>query len=339
MVTIKDVAQAAQVSISTVSHVINGTRYVSDELRLRVLDAMETLGYRPNVLARSLRRGSTATIGLILPDNANMFFAEIAREIEDLGFQNGYNVILCNSNDNPIKELNYTNTLLQKQVDGMLFISTGGSGEAVQRILAEGVPVVIVDRELDGVETDCILLDNFQGGYLAGQYLIGLGHRKFGCISGPSELTPSHLRVQGFLQAIQDAGLSFDENDMVSGDFHYESGERSMDQLLSRGDRRFTAVFVLNDMMAIGALRSAINHGLRVPQDLSIIGFDGIALTQAVSPALTSIAQPIQQIAACSIDLLLKQIRAKEKGEQPTNRERMILSPHILEGESCAPLS
>lgn len=339
MVTIKDVAQAAQVSISTVSHVINGTRYVSDELRLRVLDAMQNLGYRPNGLARSLRRGSTATIGLILPDNANMFFAEIAREIEDLGFQNGYSVILCNSNDNPTKELTYTNTLLQKQVDGMIFISTGGSGEAMQRILSEGVPVVIVDRELDGVETDRILLDNFQGGYLAGQYLIGLGHCRFSCISGPSQLTPSHLRVQGFLQALQDAGLSFDESNMVSGDFHYESGERCMDQLLDHGARRFTALFVLNDMMAIGALRSAINHGLRVPQDLSIIGFDGISLTQAVSPALTSIAQPIQQIAASSIELLLNQIRAKQKGGQPTSRECMILSPQILEGESCTPLS
>jgi LacI family transcriptional regulator len=337
MATIKDVAKTAQVSITTVSHVINGTRHVSDKLRERVLCAMETLGYRPNAVAQSLRRGSTGTIGLILPDNANMFFAEIARIIEDLGFQNGYSVILCNTNDDPGKEFTYTRTLLEKQVDGMLFISAGNSGPSTRRILEEGVPMVVVDRELPDMETDQILVDNFAGGYIAGQYLTHLGHRRLACIGGPLRLTPSAQRIQGFTHALEEANLPFDPEYMVRGDFRFPSGEQAMDHLIEMGSRRPSAVFVCNDMMAFGAIRSAHKHQLQVPQDLSIIGFDDIPLAQAVSPGLTTIAQPIAQLAQKSIDLLLEKMNRRSAAAEPCETQRIMLAPHLIERDTCAP--
>lgn len=336
MTTIKDVAEAAQVSITTVSHVINGTRFVSDDLRERVNQAMQALGYRPNGLARSLRRGRTGTIGLILPDNANMFFAEIAREIEDLGFRAGYSVILCNTNDDHQKEVAYTATLLEKQVDGMIFISAGGSEDALQRILAEGVPVVVVDRET-GVETDLILVDNFTGGYLAGQHLVRLGHRRLACISGPSRLTPSAQRVEGFLAALREAHIAFEPDSLVSGDFRYPSGDACMETLLDMDSRRPSAVFVCNDMMAIGALRCAHRRGLNVPRDISIMGYDDIPLAMAVSPALSTIAQPMKDIAQKSVELLFEQIRARQSGERQAGGgpRRIMLAPQVIDRESC----
>lgn len=338
MTTIKDVAEAAQVSITTVSHVVNGTRFVSEDLRLRVLAAMQRLGYRPNGLARSLRRGHTGTIALILPDNANMFFAEIAREIEDLGFQNGYSVILCNTNNDNEKEIAYTTTLLEKQVDGLIFISAGGSQESLALLQASGTPLVIADRELAGVKADLIQIDNFNGGYLAGEYLVRLGHRRLGCISGPERLTPSAQRVEGFLKALADAHIPFEPYSLVSGDFSYPSGEQSMQQLLALGPRRPSAVFVCNDMMAIGALRAATIHGLQIPASLSIIGFDGISLANAVSPALTTIAQPIHEMAQNAVNLLLEQIKARAM--LPTlngSHKGIVLAPRLIERESCAP--
>lgn len=336
MTTIKDVAEDAKVSITTVSHVINGTRHVSDKLRERVLNSMEILDYRPNAVAQSLRRGSTGTIGLILPDNANMFFAEIARIIEDLGFAHGYSVILCNTNDDPNKELAYTRTLVEKQVDGILFISAGSSDLSMRRILKEGMPIVVVDRELDGLETDRILLDNCSGGYIAGKYLVNLGHRHLACIGGPARLTPSVQRIEGFIQALSETNLPFNPEYLVRGDFHFPSGEQCMDTLIQMGSRRPSAVFVCNDMMAIGAMRSAYKHGLRIPRDLSIIGFDDIPLAQAVCPGLTTIAQPITLLAQKSIDLLLERMNPQPVGANNREVQRIVLAPHLVERDSCA---
>ena len=334
MATIKDVAETAQVSISTVSHVVNGTRFVSKDLRLRVENAMQQLGYRPNALARSLRRGRTGTIGLVIPDNANLFFAEIAREIEELGFQNGYSVILCNTDDDPQKEIAYTTTLLEKKVDGIIFISAGGSEEILLRVLKAHMPVVLVDREAR-VDTDMILLDHVAGGFLAGQYLVRLGHRRLACISGAIQLPPSSQRVEGFLAALHEARVPFDMNNLVSGDFRYISGERCMDQLLNQGPTRPTAVFACNDLMAIGAIRSAHSHGLNVPQDISIIGFDDIPLAQAISPALTTIAQPVAELAKRPVEFLIKQIQARENNSNNTVTQRIILAPKLVERDSC----
>ncbi|MCK4900317.1 MAG: LacI family DNA-binding transcriptional regulator, partial [Anaerolineales bacterium] len=236
MVTMRDVAERASVSVTTVSHVINQSRPVSDELRGRVLAAMEELGYQPNTLARSLRRGETHTIGIIIPDSANPFFAEVARGIENTSFEHGYSVILCNTDNDLERESLYTDVLVKKQVDGILFVAAGLSAENIQALQKRGIPLVIVDRQVSGVEVDSVLTDNVQGGLLATRHLIDLGHNRIGCIVGPSDLTPSAARVTGYQQALNEAGISYDEVLIVKGDFQYESGFEAANRLLSMDD-------------------------------------------------------------------------------------------------------
>src|SRR3954447_12186282 len=272
MATIREVAEQAQVSVSTVSHVINRTRFVDSETQERVRQAISTLGYRPNLLARSLRRRETRTIGLLVPDNANPYFAEFARVIENAGFAEGYSVILCNSDRSEAKEETYVDVLLAKQVDGLVVISSTERIDLLQRVLDVGVPLVVVDRNLTGLSVSQVLVANEQGGYLAGRHLVELGHRRVGCIGGPSEGNPSWDRVLGFKRALAEAGVSLPPQAIVAGDFRYTGGEAGMRALLEH-NRGLTAVFASNDLMAIGAMITLRQAGLRVPEDVSVIGF------------------------------------------------------------------
>jgi LacI family transcriptional regulator len=305
--TINDVARLAGVSITTVSHVINGTRFVSEDLRKRVADAMQTLNYQPNSLARSLRMGLSKSIGLIVPDISNLFFAEIARAIEDAGYQHGYSVILCNTDDDPQKEATYVDVLRAKQVDGVIFISAGGISEGVNKLLEAHIPMVVIDREIPNIAADIVLVDNLQGGYLAARHLIETGHRRIACIAGPSDLTPSNQRLVGYQRALVEASLDCDERLVVRGDFHAETGYKAALDLLQI-DPRPTAIFACNDMMAIGALHAAYALKIRVPEDLAIVGFDDIELVSYVYPPLTSMAQPKQEIGKMAVDLIMERI-------------------------------
>lgn len=340
MATIKDVAERAEVSITTVSHVINRTRYVSEDLTQKVYDAMRTLNYRPNILARSLRSGRTKTIGLIVPDISNAFFAEISRKIEDKGFEFGYNVILCNTDDNPEKEEQYINVLIAKQVDGLIFISSGDSGGFQKNPYGGDIPVVIADRDVEGIESDVVLIDNYTGGVKATQYLISLGHKKIGCISGPSPIRPSAQRVEGYKSALSAAGIAFDPDLLQTGDFRFEGGEKGMKALLSLHAPP-TAVFACNDMMALGAMRVIKNAGLRVPEDFSLIGFDNTPLASLVFPPMTTIAQPIKAIADLSVELLIEKIELKEESKhnkslKPEYKRIVLETDLIVRGSTAA---
>ncbi len=332
MSTMKDVAEAAGVSVTTVSHVINETRYVSDELRARVLKAMEELNYHPNILARSLRRGKTHTIALIVPDNSNPFFAEIARVAETIGFENDYSVILCNSNKSVEREAAYLDVLIAKKVDGIIFIAAGSTQEHLQELAREGIPVVVADRDVPQTLADVVLVNHEQGGYDATKYLIGLGHRRIACIAGPSPLTPSADRVHGYKRALAEAGIPFDEQLVVPCTESYVSGEIAMAQLLNLNEPP-TAVFAYNDVTAIGALRAIANAGLQVPRDISIVGFDDIPLASAVVPSLTTIAQPIAELATLAVEILISRLR----GSETLPGKRIMLETRLIVRESCAP--
>lgn len=334
MTTIRDVAQAAGVSITTVSHVINGTRYVSEEVAADVRRALLELGYRPNVVARSLRSGKTRTIGLLLPDNSNLFFAEMSRVIEDVSYQNGYSLIICNTDDNLDKERSYLDTLVQKQVDGMIFISAGGSSHNIQALQKNHTHLVVVDREFEGAQADTVLVDNQMGGYMAARHLIQLGHKQIACITGPSQMNPSADRLNGFRKALSEAGLPVDEALILRGDYRYQSGERCMHELHLLG-RPFSAIFVCNDMMAIGAIKAAHNLNLNIPHDISIIGFDNIPLAEAISPSLTTIAQPIAEVATVATHLLLEKMTSSHF-QFNGQFQRIVLQPSLLVRESCA---
>lgn len=311
MPTIREVAQKAQVSYTTVSHVINNTRFVTEETRQRVLAAMAELSYRPNTLARALRRGETCTLGLILPDSANPFFAEVGRSIEEAAFEKGYNIILCNSEGNKDKELRYVKVLSEKQMDGIIFMATGDETSSLHSLLEQDIPIVVVDRELPEIEMDLVLTNNWEGGYLATQHLIDLGHRRIACIAGPSFLTPSAQRVTGYRQALLDSGLEYNENLVVQGDFHPQTGWQGAQQLLMLPEPP-SAIFVCNDMMAIGVLSLAAAFGIRIPDELSVVGFDNIDLSAYTIPPLTTYAQPKTLLGQSAVSLLLERIQDRE---------------------------
>lgn len=333
MATIKDVARLAGVSITTVSHVINDTRYVSDELKTRVHQAMQDLNYRPNILARSLRSGETQTIGLIVPDSANLFFAEIAKVIEDIGFSNGYSVVLCNSSNSLEKERAYIKTLINKQVDGAIFISSGGSHTDIQDLIEAKIPTVIVDRDIQAEFVDVVLLDNEHGGYIATKHLIELGHTQIACITGPNELTPSIRRLEGYRRALHEANLPVEPAHILEGDFQYQSGFDLTEHLLT-SDCPTSAIFACNDMMALGVLNAAYRWRLRVPEDLAIVGFDDIQMTHAIFPTLTTVSQLISQMGETSINLLLQRIR----NASYLAPQRVTLTPELVVRESTVGL-
>ena len=324
-------AERANVSVTTVSHVINETRPVSDELRQRVLAAMDELGYQPNLLARSLRQGKTHTIGMIIPDNANPFFAEMARGVEDASFEQGYSVILCNSDGNLDKELLYANVLAEKRVDGIIFVAAGLSIERILDLQARRMPLVVVDRDLPEAAVDSVLTDNAQGGWLATHHLVELGHRRIGCITGPSDITPSAERITGYRQALDESGIPVDKALIVRGDFQYDSGYQAASQLLQMDDPP-TAIFACNDLMAIGVMSAALKLGLHIPADLSVIGFDDVRLASFANPPLTTIVQPKYEIGVIATTMLLERMHDLE---MPARRR--VFETNLLLRQSTAP--
>jgi LacI family transcriptional regulator len=333
--TQEDVARLAGVSRATVSYVINnrtdGNVRISEETRCRVLDAVKELGYRPNVLARSLRQGQTHTIGMIVPDNTNPFFAEVARGVEDTSFQQGYSVILCNSDSDPDKELLYTNVLAEKRVDGILFVAVGMSAERICGLQERRMPVVVVDRDIPDVAVDSVMTANERGGWLATRHLIELGHRRIGCIAGPSDVTPSAERGTGYRQALREAVLSVEEELIMRGDFQYESGYQAARQLLSMDDPP-TAIFACNDLMAIGAISAAVELGRQVPADLSVVGFDDVPLASFANPALTTVVQPKHEIGVVAATMLLERMQDPDKPPR-----RRMLNTKLVVRKSTAP--
>ena len=324
MATIREVAESAGVSYATVSHVINNTRVVSQGTRERVLAAMAALNYRPNALARSLRQGKTNTMGLVLPDSANPFFAEISRSIEDAAFKKGYSVFLCNTELDTQRELFYVDVLSKKQVDGIIFVAAGDQADSLDFLLRQNMPVVMIDRDLPNVEVDAVLTDHQLGGFLATRHLIELGHKRIACIAGPSSITPSAQRMTGYRQALEQAGLPYDEGLIIRGDYHARSGMEVTHAILKLVPRP-TAIFALNDLMALGALRAAAEAGYAVPRELAVVGYDDLELAQFTTPPLTTIAQPKREIGAQAVNLLVERISRRS-----LSPNRLILAPELI---------
>ncbi len=224
MATIKDVAALAGISYTTVSHVLNKTRPVSEEVRVKVEAAIKHLDYVPSAVARSLKAKTTATIGLLVPNSLNPYFAELARGIEDYCERNGYCVILCNSDDNPEKQRNYLRVLLEKRIDGLIVTSAGGDSGLAQGLAGVRTPMVIVDRGLDGVDADLVRIDHQYGAYLATRHLLELGHRDIACIGGPAQTSVAQLRLAGFHQALREAGVAVPASRLLESDFSSDRG-------------------------------------------------------------------------------------------------------------------
>ena len=263
-----------------------------------------------------------------------MFFADIARRIENIGYANGYSVILCNSDNDLAKQRNYINTLIAKQVDGTIFISAGEFDEDLERLSNSNIPIVVADRVVPLSLADVVLLDNEDGGYIAVKHLCELGHQKIGCITGPSDVSPSMQREEGYECALREYGLPIRKEFVIPGDFTFKGGSQAMAALLALDDRP-SAVFVFNDMMAIGAISTARRLGYQVPKDISIIGFDDIELASAINPALTTIAQPKQEMAEIATSRLIEKMLACDSDWE---NEQIILKAKLIIRESTAEL-
>ena len=326
-VTIKDVAKRAGVAISTVSRVINNSGYVASETREKVLRAVEEMKFVPSHMARSLVSRETKSLGLIMPDITNPFFPAIARGVEDAAAALGYTVVLCNTDDDLAREEAYVKTLREKFIDGIIFVTVTPGNQEIKDLLDNGMPVVALDRSQEVLTAPAVLVDNVEGGYMATRYLIERGHRLIAHISGPEYMSTSVDRRTGYQKALKEAGLEVLPALLRRGDFRLEGGYREMKAILESGVRP-TALFAANDLMAIGAMRALEESGLRVPDDVSVIGYDDISLASLVKPTLTTIRQPAYQMGQEAVRLLVRRIL---RDEPPTE---IILHGELIERES-----
>lgn len=332
MSTIKHVAARAGVSFTTVSHVLNGTRRVSDSARERVERAIAEMGYAPSAVARALKMSETCILGVLVPNITNPFFAELTRGIEDCCRRTDYSVFLCNSDDDPERQSRYLQTLLERRVDGLLLAAAAGEASPLaQRLASARVPTVVVDRHIPGLAADLVRVDHEGGARLAVEHLLELGHRKIACLAGPSEFAVSRARVAGWRAAMAQARIEPEPGWLLEGDFSAAAGHELARQLLARGD--VSAIFASNDLLAIGALRAAAELGVAVPSALSVIGFDGIDLGAYAYPALTTVGHPIRAMGEVAAQVLIERIAAG-----PTSGREVVLPAQLLRRESTGPL-
>lgn len=323
--TIYDVAREAGVSMATVSRVVNGNPNVKPTTRKKVLEAIEKLGYRPNAVARGLASKRTTTVGVIIPDISSIFFAELARGIEDIATMYKYNIILCNSDQNKDKEIHLINTLLEKQVDGIVFMGGQITEDHVEEFKRSPVPIVLsatIDQEK---EFPSVNINYEEAAYDAVKFLIDNGHTKIGMLTGSLEdPVNGYQKYAGFRKALEETAISFNDDYVVIGDYTYDSGIEAMEKFLELNERP-TAIFAGTDEMALGIIHGAQDRGLNVPEDLEVIGFDNTRLAAMVRPTLTSVVQPMYDIGAVSMRLLTKYMNKEEVSDE------VVLLPHRIE--------
>lgn len=305
-VTIYDVAREAGVSMATVSRVVNNNPNVKPQTRKKVFEAIERLGYRPNAVARGLASKKTTTVGVVIPDISNSIFAEIARGIEDIANMYHYNIILCNADKKKEKEIRVINTLLEKQVDGLLFMGGVVTEDHIQAFRTAAVPIVLCATKDEGGNIPSVDIDHEAAAYDAVNTLIRHGHRDIAMISGTlQDPANGYARFQGYKKALENAGIEYKEDLVRIGNYRYESGIEAMKYFLGL-KKKPTAIFSATDEMAIGAVHCIQDAGLHVPEDFSIISVDNIRMASMVRPQLSTVAQPMYDIGAVAMRLLTK---------------------------------
>ena len=326
--TIKDIAEKAGVSITTVSLVLNGKELrISAETKKKIIKIANELNYRPNKLAVGLITKKTNTIGLIVPDISNNYFGELAKGAEHEAGKSKYNIILSNTNDNPEKDLEYMNLLLDQSVDGIIMASSANSVDenakkCFQLMEQCQKPFVLVDRIKIGEKYTSVSVDHELGGYIATKYLIDNGHTKIGCITGPLGILNSRLRFLGYKKALEDYKISFKAKYVEEGNYHIEEGERLAKRLF---DCNVTAIFAFNDLMAYGVYKAASEHGLRIPEDISVIGFDDLLYSSIMEVPLTTIRQPAYDIGETAVQKVIEL-----SNNENTSNESIIYKPELI---------
>ena len=294
-VTIRDVAREAGVSVTTASRALNNKGEVSPEKRARVLAVAQKLQYVPSSVARALVSGRTKTLGVVVTNNASPVYAEILRGIETVANANEFGLLLCNSADSQEQALRCLSILQQKQVEGLLLTPVQTDKRDVEQLQQSGIPFVLLLRHFPELETDYVITDNVYGGYLATQHLLGLGHRRIGHVGGPAHVSSAQGRLAGYRQALAEQGVPYDAELVSHGMFTVAGGYQAACQLLDRPDRP-SAIFAANDLQAVGVMKAARMFGLRIPQDLALVGGDNIELAAFLEVPLTTFHPPAHEI-------------------------------------------
>lgn len=327
-ITIYDVAREANVSMATVSRVVNGNPNVKPTTRKKVLETIERLGYRPNAVARGLASKKTTTVGAIIPDISSTFFSELTRGIEDIATMYKYNIILSNSDQNKEKELHLIDTMLEKQVDGIVFMGGEITEEHIQQFKTSRVPVVLAATHDETNELPSVNIDYETAAYEATKHLIETTKSQPAFITGGEHIQSNGLKYEGYIRALQDASIEIDEQLIVENESTYHGGISGVEQLL-KVENVPKSIFVTTDEMAIGVIHGIQDRGLHVPNDIEVFGFNNTRIALMVRPTLTTIVQPMYDIGAVAMRLLTKYMNKEEVDENT-----VILPHRIIERDS-----
>lgn len=333
MGTIEDVAREAGVSIATVSRVLNGSTRVNADAAARVLTAVEKLQYRPSHAARTLRAQRATTIGLLISDIQNPFFTGLVRGVEDIAQQHGYSVILCNSDEDPEKERQYVDVLCAEHVAGAIVVPASERSRSFQRLREHNIPIVAVDRRLEGRVADAVLVDNLRGAHDAVAHLLAAGYRRIGLITGPISTTTGKQRREGYRRALAEAGAPRDPELERVGTFKESSGADMALELLSL-DPPIDALFIANNLMTLGALETVHARGLRIPEDVAVVAFDDVPWANLAGISLTTVSQPVYELGATAALRLFQRMQ----GNAELSHQEIVLSPIICVRGSSRPL-
>ncbi|WP_017726469.1 LacI family DNA-binding transcriptional regulator [Halalkalibacterium ligniniphilum] len=328
MSTIKDVAKRANVSVATVSRVLSKSSNVSKAKKEQVLKAIEELNYQPNALGRYLRTSQTMTILVVIPNITNPFFSNVLRGIQTYANQEGYRVLLMDVEHSGFQEQNYVDMLEQKQVDGLIMLTSRINPEVLHTI-SEKHPVVLACEYIEGSMIPTVSIDNISSARKMTEYLLGLGYKNIAHISGPMNTILSIDRLKGYKQALQARERPIKSSSIQEGDFTVESGYNVMTKLLAM-ESRPDAVFAANDEMAIGAIHAIKHRGLRVPEDIAVVGFDDIEIASYYDPPLTTIRQPTYKIGRKAMNLLIELL-----GKKTLSQQQFVLDDDLIIRKSC----
>jgi len=291
------------------------------------------LGYTPNAIARGLKTKRTNTIGMLIPDMTNPFFAYLARGVEDAASENGFNIILCNSDEKLEKERTYLKILKEKRVDGLILSSVHIKDKSIFRLEKIKYPYILVSRDIAGLDKNCIIVNDIAGGTMATEHLIKLGHRRIAHITGPLKVKSAINRLEGYRIALKKNHIEYKEELVEEGDFRIAGGYKAMKKLLKLSELP-TAIFAANDLVAMGAMQAIQQKKYHIPEDFCIIGFDDIKLASFVYPTLSTIRQPMLEMGALAVKILLRIIRGGE-----FNQKKVVLKPKLIIRESCRELN
>jgi LacI family transcriptional regulator len=323
--TMKDIAKQAGVSLTTVSRALNNKEDIGKETRERILAIAQELNYAPNIHARALASGDSKTLGLIVADSANPFYAKIIRGVQDVCSAHEFGVILCNTNEQPEQEVRAHQMLHEKRVNGMLITSIRTGLPPLRELQKENIPFVLLNRYLESFGVDCVLNDNRQGAYEATAHLCKLGHRRIVHLTGAEEISSVRDRLAGYSQALREYGIPFDGQLVLHCNLRLKGGYRQAKTMIPAISPRPTAVFAYSDLLAIGVLKALRELGWRVPQDIALVGYDDIEFAPFMDPPLTTVAQLAYEIGQKGTEILLERINLPEG--QVWTPQRIVFKP------------